>query len=250
MLTCLAASLGRRLARVKFAGKIAAARYIHGLGTGAGRARVPQDCIMGSEVHQLLDHLIATYGYYALLVGTCLEGETIMVLAGIAARQGLLHLPWVIVLGFLGSLTGDQTIFFLSRWKGKWLLSRFPSWHPRIVKISRILERHGTWYILTFRFYYGLRNISPLVIGVSSVPTAKFVVLNVTGAIVWAITLGCLGYAFGVAVERVLSNLKIVILAVAGLAVLLWLIRQVYRWRSARRVAAEEAARAQEQAPK
>jgi membrane protein DedA with SNARE-associated domain len=219
------------------------------LATVVGAATMLARAAPPESIHDYIEDLIAGYGYYALFVGTCLEGETIMVLAGIAARQGLLHLPWVIVLGFLGSLTGDQSIFFLSRWKGKALLARFPGWHPRIEKISRQLERHGTWFILTFRFYYGLRNITPLVIGVSSVPTAKFVLLNVTGAILWAITLGCMGYAFGHVFERVLGSLKIAILVLAGVAVLVWFIRHIYLWRRGRRIAAEEKAKAEGQPP-
>jgi len=203
-------------------------------------AAVVQAAPAESGFRDFLEELIESYGYYALFVGTCLEGETIMILAGIAARGGHLALPWVVLFGFLGSLSGDQAIFFLSRWKGKAFLARHPSWHPRIEKISRLLDRHGTWYTLTFRFYYGLRNISPLVIGVSSIPTVKFVLLNVTGAVVWAITLGCLGYAFGAVIERVLSNLKIVILGVACAAALVWFIRHIYLWRRARRMAGQE----------
>lgn len=45
--------------------------------------------------------LIATYGYYALFLGTLLEGETVLVAAGYAAHRGLLELPWVIVIAFL-----------------------------------------------------------------------------------------------------------------------------------------------------
>jgi len=204
---------------------------------------------MGSEFHQFLGDLIKAYGYYGLFIGTCLEGETIMVLGGIAAREGMLRLPWVVLLGFLGSLTGDQTIFFIARWKGKALLARHPSWHPRVDKISRLLDRHGTWFIFTFRFYYGLRNITPIAIGVSSVSTFKFVLLNVTGAIAWAITLGSMGYLFGAMFEKVLSNLKIVMLVVAGVAALAWLIRHVYLWRRGRRIAAEEKAKAEGQPP-
>jgi membrane protein DedA with SNARE-associated domain len=51
---------------------------------------------------------ISTYGYVAIAIGGFFEGETILVLAGFAAHRGHLHLPWVIVWGFLGTLCGDQ----------------------------------------------------------------------------------------------------------------------------------------------
>ena len=56
--------------------------------------------------------IIENYGYAAILIGTFLEGETILVLAGVAAHQGYLVLTWVIIAAFVGSLCGDQ-LFFL-----------------------------------------------------------------------------------------------------------------------------------------
>lgn len=38
------------------------------------------------------EQLIADYGYLAILIGTFLEGETILALGGLAARMGHLEL--------------------------------------------------------------------------------------------------------------------------------------------------------------
>ena len=62
-----------------------------------------------------LETMIATYGYGAVLVGTFLEGETVVLLGGFAAHRGYLDLPWVIAVAFAGSLLGDQLYFYLGR---------------------------------------------------------------------------------------------------------------------------------------
>ena len=49
-----------------------------------------------------LQSIIENYGYAAILIGTFLEGETILVLAGLAAHQGYLVLTWVILAAFAG----------------------------------------------------------------------------------------------------------------------------------------------------
>ncbi len=46
-----------------------------------------------------LAHYITDYGYWALFIGCLAEGETITLLGGIAAHEGLLHWPWVIAVG-------------------------------------------------------------------------------------------------------------------------------------------------------
>ena len=71
-----------------------------------------------------LSGFIKDYGYFALFVGTFLEGETILVLGGLAAAAGDLDLGWVIVVAFCGSLAGDQTVFFIGRFLGTRLLAR------------------------------------------------------------------------------------------------------------------------------
>ena len=58
-----------------------------------------------------MESLIENYGYLAILIGTLLEGGTILVLGGFTAHQGYLALPWVILAAFAGSLCGDQLFF-------------------------------------------------------------------------------------------------------------------------------------------
>lgn len=173
-----------------------------------------------------LESLVDAYGYLAVLVGTFIEGETILVLGGFAAARGYLGLPWVILAAFIGSLCGDQLFFFLGRWHGKAILSKRPTWKSRVNKAQKMLERFRTPLILAFRFLYGLRTVAPFVIGMSSVPTVEFIFLNAVGALVWAITVGTGGYLFGSALEILIGNIKhyeIQILgAIAAIGVLIW----------------------------
>jgi membrane protein DedA with SNARE-associated domain len=185
-------------------------------------------------MHEFINSLIVAYGYYALFIGTCLEGETIMFLAGVAARDRTLEFQWVVLLGFLGSLLGDQSIFFVSRMWGKAILRRFPRWHPPMGRVNSLLERHGTWYMLSFRFFYGLRNPTPFVVGISSVKTLRFVSLNVVGAALWSTTVGGLGYLIGMAFGSLLEDLKWVIIVLASVAICIWIIKHLLKRRRAR----------------
>ena len=66
-----------------------------------------------SKTAMSLEQLIESYGYIVLVIGTFLEGETILVLGGIAAKLGYLQLYGVVLAAFIGSLAGDQLYFFL-----------------------------------------------------------------------------------------------------------------------------------------
>jgi len=185
-----------------------------------------------------LESLVDTYGYFAILLGTFLEGETILILGGLAAYQGYLGLPGVILAAFIGSLCGDQLFFFLGRWHSQSILAKRPSWQRRIDRAQKLLERFRTPLILVFRFLYGLRAVAPFVIGMSPVPTIKFVLLNAVGALVWATAVGTGGYLFGNALEALLGNIKHyeheAFGAIAVIGILVWMI-YFYRRRKRRR---------------
>ena len=125
-----------------------------------------------------LESLVSTYGYPALLIGTFLEGETILVIAGFLAHRGYLELPWVIVIAFLGTFSGDQLYFWLGRTKGANFLMRRPSYRVRVEKAQNLLEKHQKLIILGFRFVYGLRTVTPFAIGLSKINAKQFIVLN------------------------------------------------------------------------
>lgn len=174
-----------------------------------------------------METLIETYGYAAVLVGTFLEGETILVLGGFAAHRGYLALPWVILAAFVGSLCGDQLFFYLGRKHSQTILAIRPSWKARVDKAQRLVGRFQTPLILVFRFLYGLRTVLPFVIGMSSAPKGQFVFLNAVGALVWAVVVGTGGYLFGNALQIILGNLKhyefMVFGAIAAVGALIWM---------------------------
>ena len=76
----------------------------------------------------MLESLLRAYGYPVLIIGTFLEGESVMLLAGVAAHIGDLSLDWVILCGFCGTFFGDQLYFILGRRHGKSMLAKRPAW--------------------------------------------------------------------------------------------------------------------------
>ena len=55
-----------------------------------------------------INNLISQYGYAALVIGSVAEGETITLLGGVAAHQGLLKFWLVVISVALGGMIGDQ----------------------------------------------------------------------------------------------------------------------------------------------
>lgn len=179
-----------------------------------------------------LQELISNYGYAAIAVGTFFEGETILILGGFAAHRGYLELPWVVVSAFLGTLCGDQLYFYIGRSKGVSAFAERPGWKQKSEKVFRLMNKHQTWLILGFRFIYGIRTVTPFLIGASRVSPLRFLVLNTIGGLVWAVVVGTLGYLFGQTLELIVADLKkYELFAFAGLAGIGLLVWTFYQWR-------------------
>jgi membrane protein DedA with SNARE-associated domain len=144
-----------------------------------------------------LQELVQNYGYFAILAITFIEGETIVILAGVAAHLGYLDVNWVVATAVVGSVSGDQLWYYMGRHWGPRLIARRASWQAKADKVYKHLHRHQYFLLLTFRFYYGLRNVTPFVVGSAQIPRLRFFVLNLIGAIVWAITFSYGGYLMG-----------------------------------------------------
>lgn len=155
-----------------------------------------------------LEAIIEHYGYFALILGTALEGETILVVAGYLAHRGYLQLPYVIAAAMFGTFVGDQTFFQLGRQSGEAYLARRSHRQARAARVRHLLECHRIALVMGFRFMYGIRTVAPFVIGMSGFSRKAFMLLNAVSAAIWAITIGCAGYAFGRALEKLFNEAK------------------------------------------
>jgi len=178
-----------------------------------------------------LETFVETYGYWALLVGTFLEGETILIIGGLTAHLGYLELPIVMFIAFIGSFSGDQLYFFIGRTKGRDLLAKHVKWQNRVHKVHQLLERYHDLIMLGFRFVYGMRIMTPFVIGMSkSIKTSRFVILNAIGAMIWSVVISAGGYLFGYALKSVIKDVKryelAVITIISAVGIILWIIHK------------------------
>ena len=155
-----------------------------------------------------LQHLVENYGYWGVLIGTFLEGDIALLLGGLFARLHYLKLWGVILAAIIGAMLGDQLFYYLGRHKGLQLLNRWPKAKARTERVFHHLRRHGTLIVLAYRFVYGFRIVTPLMIGASGVRRGKFTLLNALGALAWAVVIGCLGYVVGEALTAILQDVK------------------------------------------
>ncbi len=150
------------------------------------------------------------WGYIAVFLGAIVEGETVILTASALAALGYLNLYKIMAITFCTTVVVDQGLFLLGRRYGPAFFERFPNVRPRADRAFRLLHRYDRWFILSFRFIYGIRVISPIVIGAANVEHKRFASLNIASALIWT-TVSCYsGYMMGDVLDKALKNLEIV----------------------------------------
>lgn len=144
-----------------------------------------------------INNLISEYGYAALVIGSIAEGETITLLGGVAAHQGLLRFPLVVIAVALGGMAGDQLLYFIGRRYGAKILRRFARYREKIHQAQTMIRRHPYLFVIGTRFMYGFRILGPILIGASHLRPKIFLPLNILGAFIWALIFTTLGYVGG-----------------------------------------------------
>lgn len=173
--------------------------------------------------------LLAKYGYYGILIWTFLEGETIVIIAGLMAPKTGMDLQLIALCAFTGALLSDQLMFLIGKFKGEKVLHRFPGLARRMEKATTLFKKYDTLLILSFRFIYGVRNITPIMLGISGVSYKKFFFLNIIGGAIWATSFTYGGYYAGKTFLAIVAwvghGIFYVIVGILAVAVLLWFTR-------------------------
>ncbi|HEX4711832.1 DedA family protein [Phenylobacterium sp.] len=153
-----------------------------------------------------MEEFLRQYGPIGIFLGAGFEGQTAVIVGGLLARQHILGLWMVLASATAGSWLVDQLLFVAGR------RFRTHRWVARATKQAafaralRFIEKYPISYTLAFRFIYGLRVASPIAIGVSQVPTWRFTVLNILGAMIWGTAFTMAGFIFGEAVHNVFGH--------------------------------------------
>lgn len=181
-----------------------------------------------------MEGLILRFGLVAVFLGATVEGDLILVLAGVTSHLGLLNLWLAIAMGAAGCLAGDLTWYVLGRSRSD-AIRRSRAYGKVGPAVERVAARFGFWQILTARFMYGTRVATMLFWGVHRLPLGTFVGVDAAGCLAWAALLGLLGYGASSGAAALVGDVKRIemwLLAALAVSVLALL---AARWAIARR---------------
>lgn len=153
---------------------------------------------------------VKNWGYIAVFLGAMVEGESVILTASSMAYFGYLNIYKIMVVAFISTLLADQLLYYIGRHYGSAFFDKFPSFKPAATRAFSLLNNYDKWFVLSFRFIYGIRIISPIVIGASGIKPKRYTPLNIIAAMVWTIISCWGGYSLGEIMMNILNNIHIV----------------------------------------
>lgn len=157
-----------------------------------------------------------------LVVTPFLPGDSLLFAVGALAGQGMMDIKILLLLLLVAGILGDTVNYSIGKWIGPKVFhfesSRFFN-KSHLMKAHAFYEKYGGRAIILARFVPIVRTFAPFVAGVGEMNYSKFLIYNITGAILWVgLFLGA-GYLFG-GLPIVQKNMKIVILGIIVVSVL------------------------------
>jgi len=172
-----------------------------------------------------------------LFVGFFLPGDSLLVSAGIFARMGDLSLSWLLALGCLCAVAGDQLGYAIGFKTGQALYHRPDSLFFKKKHLQRthdFYERYGAKTIVLARFVPIVRTFAPVVAGIGAMNYRRFVAYNVVGGVGWVFGMVMTGYWLASVVPDIEKRVHVVIVIVVFLSILPGIIEFYKEWRRSR----------------
>ena len=165
---------------------------------------------MLEQLIKLVDH-VGAWGYLVIflvvalecqaLLGLFMPGESLVLMGGFLAGQGLFDPGVLIGVIAVAAILGDSIGYEFGRRLGReWLLMhgrRFGLRQEHLERVDGFLLRHGGKAIFGSHFLHLLRALMPFVAGARRMRYRQFLLFNVAGCLVWATVFVLLGYGAG-----------------------------------------------------
>lgn len=195
-----------------------------------------------------LDYLVALairlghWGYLIISVGAMLEsaaflglfvpGESLVVIAGFLAGQGVFDLDVLIIAVVIGAILGDNLGYEFGRRLGRPWAARYGGRvgvsEARLKRAEEFFSRHGGKAVFLGRFVGFARALVPFIAGSARMSYVAFLCYNALGAALWGATFTLLGYFLGHTAQKWVGKATALLGGIALFAlILVWLWRQI-----------------------
>ena len=187
------------------------------------------------------------FGYFGVAFLIMIENlfppipsEVILTFGGFMTTTTELNIPLMIVAATIGAVVGAAILYGLGTLLDVERLDKIVDKYGNILRITHSdihkadswFDRYGFWTVFFCRFVPLIRSLISLPAGMANMNFGLFLLFTTIGTVIWNTVLIYLGAAVGSQWETIVhymdiySNIAYVIIAIIGIAVIIWYIRK------------------------
>lgn len=187
------------------------------------------------------------FGYFGVAFLIMIENlfppipsEVILTFGGFMTTTTELNIPLMIVAATIGAVVGAAILYGLGTLLDVERLDKIVDKYDNILRITHAdihkadswFDRYGFWTVFFCRFVPLIRSLISLPAGMANMNFGLFLLFTTIGTVIWNTVLIYLGAAVGSQWETIVhymdiySNIAYVIIAIIGIAVIIWYIRK------------------------
>nr|WP_321291904.1 DedA family protein [uncultured Trichococcus sp.] len=187
------------------------------------------------------------FGYFGVAFLIMIENlfppipsEVILTFGGFMTTTTELNIPLMIVAATIGAVIGAAILYGVGTLLDVERLDKIVDKYGNILRITHEdihkadswFDRYGFWTVFFCRFVPLIRSLISLPAGMANMNFGLFLLFTTIGTVIWNTVLIYLGAAVGSQWETIVhymdiySNIAYVILAIVGVAVIIWYIRK------------------------
>ncbi|MFA6078586.1 MAG: DedA family protein [Candidatus Omnitrophota bacterium] len=143
---------------------------------------------------------VIVFAETGLVITPFLPGDSLLFVVGTFAALGMFDPLLVFIVLLSAAVIGDTVNYAVGKYFGDRILLRYSGRFFKkeyVDDTHRFFERHGGKTIILARFVPIIRTFAPFVAGIGKMEYRKFIIYNITGALLWVAIFLFGGYFFG-----------------------------------------------------
>lgn len=194
-----------------------------------------QDLLLTFQQLMNPEELLSSGGFYIVLLivfaetglffGFFLPGDYLLFLAGLFCALEKIQVDIItLCLGLIGAgILGNFAGYWFGYRAGPMLFKRKDSFifkRKYVVMAEEFYHKYGGTALIIGRFVPIVRTFAPIFAGVVKLDFKKFVLFNVSGAVLWVVLLTLTGYFLGIEFPWIINYVEYIIIALISVAFL------------------------------
>ncbi len=176
-----------------------------------------------SETHRVLSYIIIS-------LGVLVEGEVVLLLAGVLSHRGYLDIFDTIFIAFLAAIVHDLIYWLIGKKLAESKKEKILFIDSKKIKGFLEKSKNGSGlYIFISKFAWSLNRIVLVASGFIKTPPKELLRYSLPACLVWSITFVSLGYIFAFETDVFKKDIKTAAILISGFIVFVVILENLLR---------------------